>query len=149
MPNERRKSIIKDSPLLASDDAAAKLANLWDQVEKFVEEDLGDGFQLRDIYSLVAVIMNGLEMYFQAESGQTLKKYALFLVEKVLGELVSGGIIPSEISMLAHFVPVGMLVDWISDLAKNPPFVNRLGAAPDVSDASWVRSKWVSHKRVE
>jgi hypothetical protein len=138
---------LKQSYLSPDDATAEKLTRVWDQLEKFVREDLGDGFQLRDIYSLIVAVMNGLEVYFQEESGYTLKKYALFLVDKIVEELVSGGIIPSEISMLVRLVPIGTVIDLVSGLTKKLPLVNRFGGAQASECAAdkWVRRNWVAH----
>jgi hypothetical protein len=111
--NKTRMAMFKASTLNADDQTAAKLSKVWDQLESFIREDLNDGFQLRDIYSLIVAVMNGLEVYFSADSGYTLKKYALFLVDRIIEELVTGGIIPSEISMLVKLVPVGTVVDLV------------------------------------
>lgn len=145
--NKTRVAMFKASTLNADDQTAAKLSKVWDQLESFIREDLNDGFQLRDIYSLIVAVMNGLEVYFSADSGYTLKKYALFLVDRIIEELVTGGIIPSEISMLVKLVPVGTVVDLVASLTKNLPLVNRFGAtdATEGQSEDWVRRNWIQH----
>jgi hypothetical protein len=144
---ERRRAILKESPLDLDGESTDKLERLWDELEEFVVKDLGDGFQLRDVYSLIVAVMNGLEFRFPDTTGKSLKSYAIFIVEKIVLELVAAGVIPSEISMLLRFVPIGTVVDLLSNVTKNVPFINRLGASPDVGDKEWIRRNWVALDR--
>ena len=145
---ERRRTILRESPLGIDGEATDKLEKLWDELEQFVVNDLGDGFQLRDVYSLIVAVMNGLEFRFPDTTGKSLKSYAVFLVEKIIIELVAAGVIPSEISMLLRFVPVGTVIDLISNVTKNVPFINRLGAAAEYdADKEWIKRNWVALDR--
>jgi hypothetical protein len=150
MTSEHRLALsyFKDSHLKVDDASADKLATLYAQVEKFIVDDLADGFQLRDIYSLIVAVMNGLELAFTDEEGPKLKTYAMFFVEKIITVLVGRGVLPSEVTMLLHLVPVGTVIDLISHITKNVPFVNRFGAsASEVRGDEWVRRNWVPHGR--
>src|ERR1044071_3939662 len=97
---ERRRTILRESPLGIDGEATDKLEKLWDELEQFVVNDLGDGFQLRDVYSLIVAVMNGLEFRFPDTTGKSLKSYAVFLVEKIIIEIVVAGVIQSAISTL-------------------------------------------------
>ena len=144
---ERRRALLRESPLNLDGDTTDKLEKLWNELEEFVVNDLGDGFQMRDVYSLIVAVMNGLEFRFPDMSGKSLKSYAVFIVEKIVIELVAAGVIPSEVSMLIRFVPIGTVVDLISNITKNLPFVNRLGSSRDVEDKDWIRRNWVALDR--
>lgn len=103
--SEQRLSILKSSVLRPDDATARKLTTVWDQVRHFVVEDLADGFQFRDIYSLIVAVWNGLQLYLGAESGQTLKGYAIFLVSEIVRDLISSGVIPPQVSVLLPIIP--------------------------------------------
>ena len=144
---DRHQAILKNSDLGLDDDTTKKLTDLWGQIETFIVTDLGDGFQLRDIYSLIAALMNGLEITFTAVTGHKLKAYATFLVEQIIIELTARGIIPSEAAVLLRLVPVGTVIDLLSHISKHPPFINRLGAGQNSHQSDWVRRNWVAADR--
>ncbi|KAJ3043719.1 hypothetical protein HDV00_004492 [Rhizophlyctis rosea] len=155
--SDHHRAIFKESSLDLDTESTEKLATLYGNLEKFITEDLADGFQLRDIYSLIVAVMNGLELAFADDAGSKLKGYAIFIVNRLIAEPVAGGIVPSEVSMLLHFVSIGTVIDLVSNLTKYVPFVNRFRAAGparhgaasqpavDPHDNRWIKKNWVSH----
>lgn len=146
--NERYAKIFKGISSDLSDADLVKLGTIWDKIESFIVEDLKDGFQIRDIYSLIVAVMNALELFFPGVSGVQLKKYGIYLVKRLITELDERDIIPSEISMMLNFIPIGTIIDLLSNLGKKSLLVNRVSNSNRQSliESDWVRRNWVCHQ---
>lgn len=139
------KNIFKGFSEEIPDADLEKLGKIWDKVESFIVEDLKDGFQMRDLYSLIIAVMNGLELFFPGVSGQQLKKYAIYIVKRLITELDEKNIIPSEIAMMLNFIPIGTIIDLISNLGKKPALVN-YSFPHDDTEYDFVTRNWIQKK---
>jgi|SRR6478609_9457067 len=143
----RYKGLFSDLPLPddATDTDLVKLGTVWDKIESFITEDLADGFQIKDLYSLVVAVMSALELVFPGVSGEQLKKYAKYLVKRLVTELTDRNIIPSEIAFMLNFIPLGTIIDLISNIGKKGVIVNRLksGDREKICENEWNKDTWV------
>lgn len=133
----------KDTPLPDAD--LVKLGLIWDKIEHFIEQDIKDGFQLRDLYSLIIAVMNGLELGFAGVSGVQLKKYAIYLVNKLISELTERNIIPSEVSFLLSMIPLGTIIDLIASIGRKSSLVNNVyktHAEERLDSPEWITRNW-------
>jgi hypothetical protein len=134
------------STLQVPDASIGALSKLWDSIETFVVDDLGDGFQARDIYSLIVVIMNGLEVIFPATAGSSLKEYAVFLTNELINDMTKKGILTEDVSDILLQIPVGTIIDLISAVGKGMA-LGRFGSSTAVTvDPAFVRAHWALRK---
>jgi len=126
------------------DDAAVpSLTKLWNSIEDFVVNDLGDGFQPGDIYSLIVVVMNGLRVVFPDTAGASLKEYAVYLTNALIKDLIARNLLPAVVNEALEHIPVGTIVDLISAVSKGA-FTGRFGATKaEAVDPDFVKRHWV------
>ena len=140
--------LIKDPSNEVSDEDLVKLGTIWDKVENFITEDLKDGFQMKDLYSLIIAVMNALELFFPGVTGVQLKKYAIYLVKRLIAELDKRNVIPSEVAIMLNFIPIGTIIDLISNIGKKSALVNKVSNSnrKALLDSDWVRRNWVGRQ---
>ena len=140
MTDAKRNSIFKH--LQIEDSSVAPLGRLWDSIENFIINDLGDGFQASDIYSLIVVFMNGLRVVFPDTAGKSLREYAVYLTNEMVANLIERKVLPSEINNVLANIPVGTIIDLVSAVSKGL-FTGRFGATPKANiDETFVQHNW-------
>ena len=141
----RYKKLFNDFPQEIPDNDVEKLGIIWDKIETFIVEDLKDGFQMRDLYSLIIAVMNGLELFFPGVSGDQLKKYAIYIVKRLIAELNARNVIPPEVAIMLNFIPIGTIIDLVSNLVKKPPLVNKISYSEreEFDHEDFVKRNWM------
>lgn len=146
--NSRHKSLFQNLHL--DDKSSSELGTLWDSIEHFVTHDLTDGFQAKDIYSLIVVLKNGINVILPDANGETVKSYVVYITNTFIRDLTKRDILPRRVEDLLEQIPVAIIVDLISAVGGGA-FMGRFGASQEasVADPAFVGQNWVlgSHKK--
>ena len=126
------------------DKSEDSLSKLWESIQNFIVHDLSDGFQTSDIYSLIVVVKNGLDVIVPDANRDTLKGYVVYVINNLLRDLIQRDILPRSVESILEQVPIAIVVDLISAVGGTV-LTGRFGAASsaDVKSPDFVRQNWV------
>lgn len=112
-------------------DEQTVITQIYDEITSLVKTQ-GKSFAVGDIFNLVSATIQAVESFFTNTDATAKADYAVDIVETVLTDLTSAGIIPIEIGYVIKFIPLKMIVEFVMKFFTHPATPATLSSPKDI-----------------
>lgn len=93
--------------------------DIYNEIYSLVKTQ-GKDFSVTDIFHTISATIQAVNAFFKDTDVSTKVDYTVDIVEEVLGNLTTGGIIPTEIGYIIKFFPLKLIVDFVIHFFVHP-----------------------------
>lgn len=93
--------------------------DIYNEIYSLVKTQ-GKSFSVTDIFHTISATIQAVNAFFKDTDVSTRVDYAVDIVEEVLSDLTTGGVIPTEIGYIVKFFPLKLIVDFVIHFFVHP-----------------------------